>query len=275
MSPGLAKDLTEEREGGMTRTMRGWSREFVALCVAVLGLCGLGPGEAMGAILTHRFDFNGTTVVDSVGTATGVLQGGASLAGGSLVLDGIDDAVLLDQKIVPAGLSAFSVTLRARQDSVQSGGFVEMISQGFSGGPGFYIGHHPSRIFRFGDQFGESVTGVAFPADGAFHFYALTSDGTGTRFYIDSALVFSSPIQENITAGGDNTRFGRQFSPFAEFFHGRLDDARVYAGALTADEVAAIQAELTGLPLPASLLLLVTGLAGIVLTRSSAATRRR
>jgi hypothetical protein len=273
MSPGLAKDLTEEREGGMTRTMRGWSGEFVALCVAVLGLCGLGPGEAMGAILTHRFDFNGTTVVDSVGTATGVLQGGASLAGGSLVLDGIDDAVLLDQKIVPAGLSAFSVTLRARQDSVQSGGFVEMISQGFSGGPGFYIGHDPARNFRFGDQF--TGTPVAFPADGAFHFYALTSDGTGTRFYIDSVLVFSSPIQENITAGGNNTRFGRQFDCCTEFFHGRLDDARVYAGALTAGEVAAIQAELTGLPLPASLLILLTGLSGILLTRRSATTRGR
>lgn len=189
-------------------------------------------------------------MVDSVGTATGTLFNGASLLGGNLSLDGIDDYVQLNQKIVPTGPAALSVTVHAQQASVQSGTFVELISQGPGGAAGFYIGHNPDRLIRLGDQF--TFTGVPFPSDGNFHFYALTSDAaTGTRFYIDSSLVFSSPTQLNTTALGTDTRFGRQFLSFDEFFHGLINDVRVYDVALTAAEIAAVQAEVVGIPFAA------------------------
>ena len=82
---------------------------------------------------------------------------------------------------------------------------------------------------------------VAFPGDGQFHLYVLTSDATGTRFYIDSSRVFASATQLNITPSGDNTRFGAQFRSFGEFFHGLIDDVLVYDGALTADQVGQLQ----------------------------------
>ena len=222
-----------------------WKR--LSLALTFLTVCGANTVDAQ---VIHHFTFDAQTVADSVGTATGTLFNGASLLGGNLSLDGIDDYVQLNQKIVPTGPAALSVTIHAQQASVQSGTFVELISQGFSTGPGFYIGHDPRRIIRLGDQF--QFTGVPFPSDGDFHFYALTSDtATGTRFYIDSSLVFSSPTQLNTTPMGTDTRFGRQLAPANEFFQGLINDVRVYDVVLTATEVAAVHADVAGVPFAA------------------------
>ena len=199
------------------------------------------PDFVAAATLIHRFTFDGTTVVDSVGTATGTLFSGASLAGGSLVLDGVNDYVQVNQNIVPTGASAFSVMLFAQQSSAQAR-HVEMISQGFSqlitGSHGFYIGHRPDRIIRVTDKF--QNTGVPFPNDGLFHCYAVTSDAaTGTRFFIDSIQVFANGAQLTPNVG-TNTRFGRQFGGNFEFFHGLIDDVQVYSGALTDAEITAL-----------------------------------
>ncbi len=212
------------------------------------------PRFVAAATLIHRYTFDGAgpTVVDSVGGANGVLVGGASLAGGNLVLDGSSGHVQLNQKIVPTGASAFSVTLVAQQLSARAGAHVEMISQGFSqnipGSAGFYIGHRPisqfqDRNIRLTDQI--LNTGVPFPDDGLFHFYALTSNATGTRFFIDSIQVFTSATQLTPIVGGSNTCFGNQFcsQSFTEFFHGLIDDVRVYSGALTSAEIRAIQGQ--------------------------------
>jgi hypothetical protein len=237
-----------------------------SLVLAGLMAVAVASHDASAASLIHHFDFNGASVTDSVGGASGTLLSGATLAGGSLVLDGLDDYVQIGQKVVPAGLTAFSVTVRAQQNSVQTF-YAEMISQGFSGGPGFYIGHEPDRKFRVSDQFCCGIISATFPGDGAFHLYSVTSDGTGTRFYLDSALVFSSATQMNITSGGTDTRFGRQFGGFTEFFHGRIDDARIYSGALTGAEVSALNAAFASVPAPAPVLLLAAAITGLGFVR--------
>jgi hypothetical protein len=39
---------------------------------------------------------------------------------------------------------------------------------------------------------------------------------------------------------GTNTRFGRQFDPFGEYFNGELDDVRICGNALSEADVARI-----------------------------------
>jgi hypothetical protein len=57
------------------------------------------------------------------------------------------------------------------------------------------------------------------------------------RLYRDGSLLgVFAPI--GVTgAGGTDTRLGRQFDPFSEYFHGQMDDLWIFNGALTATEV--------------------------------------
>lgn len=131
---------------------------------AVLVVVAVQRGAA--ATLTHDYPFDGAAVTDSVGTANGVLFNGAFVDDGVPVLRGQKSFVELGQQIVPTGGSPFSVSLFARETSAPSGQFVEMISQGLHGGPGFYLGHAPSGEIRVTDQL--PTTGVTLPMTGSF-----------------------------------------------------------------------------------------------------------
>lgn len=225
-------------------------------------------------ILLHQYDFTGDAS-DAVGTADGSLINGASVSGGLLILDGTDDYVQFGEKIVPTS-GSYSVTLFARQSALQNGSIVEFISQGFSGGPGFYIGHASSQI-RATDSW--ASTGVAYPSDLVQHHFALTVDaGTSvSSFYIDGTLLGTLNAAITTTSGGTNTRFGRQFEPFAEFFRGELDDVRVYSGALNATQVAAVAtgASLVAAPEMGTLALLGLGVLPIVAFAARRQRRRK
>lgn len=129
-----------------------------------------------------------------------------------------------------------------------------MISQGLSGGPGFYIGTNFAGNIRAGDLFS---TGVPFGSVGSLTHYAVVFDAIAatSKLYVNGAVVASLSSAISAGAAGTNTRFGRQFDPFNEYFNGLLDDVRVYSGALTAQEVA-----LLAVPEPETYILLAVGL---------------
>lgn len=213
-----------------------------------------GP-QAQAATLIHEYTFDGATVQDNVGGLNGTLFGGATISGGVLQLDGVDDFAELSGQAIATGGVDFSVVIRAQAFVPLAGNFVELISQGFSGAPGFYLGHDPSGNIRITDNF--LSTGLAFPSDGGFHTYVLTSgDLFGTQLYIDGVNVFSG-AELNVGAGGSNTRFGKQFSPFSENLHGNIDYIGVFDGELAGGIVPA------AVPLPAGLPLLMAAF-GIV-----------
>jgi hypothetical protein len=186
----------------------------------------------------HHYTFNGPGVVDSVGSVDGALLNGATNVQGMLTLDGVDDYVQFGVPLIPVA-GGFSVAFFARELSPPSSDRMEMISQGCSYCPGFYIGYFPSPTMRVGDEWQD--TGIPFPSDGLFHHYAVTVDDQQTRLYIDGSLMATNrPI--NLTAGGDATRLGMQFQSFGENFHGNIDELWVFSGALTETEVKTLAA---------------------------------
>jgi hypothetical protein len=214
------------------------------------------------ANMIHHYSFT-TDASDQVGDADGTLINGASVDG-VLHLNGINDYVQFSEKIVPTS-GSYTVALFAAE-SVPKADFAEIISQGYSGGPGFYIGHDTGGGIRVSDSW--TATGVAFPSDKLMHHYALTVDTTTgqSNLFIDGkcAATFIGAI--TTTTDGTDTRFGRQFSGFGEFFGGTIDEVRIYDNALSESEVKSLY---NPVPIPSALLLFAPGLAAL------AAIRRR
>src|SRR5882724_7522765 len=212
----------------------GNSMKTIALVCAGLLL----SVRVFSATPIHHYTFNGPGVVDSVGAVDGALLNGAANVQGMLTLDGVDDYVQFGVPLIPSA-GSFSVAFFARELSPPSSDRMEMISQGCSYCPGFYIGYYPSPVMRVGDEW--QNTGISFPSDGLFHHYAVTVDDQQTRLYIDGTLMATNrPI--NLTAGGDATRLGMQFQSWGENFHGNIDELWVFSGALTENEVKTLAA---------------------------------
>lgn len=216
------------------------------------------------AAQTHRWDFSTSGVVNdigSAGSANGALIGGATVSGGVLNLDGTG-YVQFSSHLVPT-VPSYTVALFARAAAGAHTSYTEFISQGFSG-PGFYIGLGFNGSNMRATDAWSNVPGATFIADNAFHHYALTATATNAFFYIDGTLIATrGSAFPTTTSGGSDTRLGRQFDPYAEFFRGALDDVRIYDRALTGTEVDVIANAVVVTPEPATFALLVTGFGGI------------
>ncbi len=223
---------------------------------ALFGIAALLAAAPAAAALTHAYEFSGSGVTDSVGTDDGTLNNGASVSGGMLHLDGIDDSVGFATYLVPTAGAAFSVFIRV-DGQPDPGNHTEIISQAFSGG-GFYIGTAPGGNIRLTDAF--TSTGIAFP--GGTTDLLLTSGAGGTKFYIGGTLVFSNAGAPASAAGGSFTRFGQQFAPYAEYFKGDIDAIRIYDSVILPGDVV----EPSGVPEPAAWTLMIAGfgMAGVV-----------
>lgn len=234
----------------------------VAACMAML----LGSvTSANGATLAHHYDFT-SGVVDLVGSENGTLFGDANVSSGRLNLDGNGDYVQFATSIIPTS-GSYSVALFGQRD-VNQAAFTEIISQGQSGGPGFYIGTNPAGNIRVGDLW--TATGVPFGPVGSLTSYAVVVDaGAGTsKLYVNGAVVGTLATAITIGATGTATRLGRQFTSINEYFNGSLDDVRIYTGALTSQEVALIA---TPVPEPGTFALMAVGF----LTVSALVHRRK
>ena len=208
--------------------MAGFGLRMIGVAL-VLGLAV--PAAPASAALLHQYSFNNSTS-DSVGGMNATLNGGASVSGGSLALNGTSAYAELSGFAIPT--NNFSITFDATI-AAYSGGTVEMISQGSSGAPGFYIGLAGGQ-FRLGDNL--AGIGVATPSLNVSHAYELISNASGTQFFIDGASVFTSAIQATAPQSGTNTRVGAQFSTYGEYFDGTISNLSIYSGTPTVPEPA-------------------------------------
>jgi hypothetical protein len=227
-----AAQPTDTSLGPLEHTkMRRLTSLGIATTLAASSASANGP-----SILLHHYLFETPGLVeDCVGNAHGTLIGGALVVDGALCTDGVDDYVQFAEKIIPTS-GSFTVAFRFKTMSTSSTDWMELISQGCSECPGFFIGRAFWGEWRSWHD-GWEKTGISFPPIQTWHHVAVAYHaGSQSALYVNGDLVKEIPALP-MTVRGSNTRLSRQFESNGEFHHGYIDDLRIYSGALTAAEV--------------------------------------
>jgi hypothetical protein len=109
----------------------------------------------------------------------------------------------------------------------------------------------------------------------AWHHFAMTTDNSGTSFYLDGAFLGSnsSLFINNTVVAGTQLGIGVASSPSGSvpytdsnigYFQGSIDDVRIYNTALSAQEIAQLAGKGASVPEPSTLFLFTTGIAGLL-----------
>lgn len=248
--------------------------------------------SAAQAALMHRYSFT-SDASDSVGTAHGTLQAGATIAGGQAVLGGGSQHVDLPGPTI--GINTYSeatleiwltsaavntnYTMAAVLGRTYDAGLGEpnwagyqyiMIQPTRGGGPS------ASRVAITADRF-EAESGVNGPGqinDNVPHHLAVTVNATDIAYYIDGSLIGTAAVGANTlsTLSNNLAYLGRSVYQFDPNFVGSIDEFRIHNKALDAATIA--RQTLAGpdvvVPEPASLVLV-----GLAVSALAGARRRR
>ncbi|HEY4087438.1 MAG TPA: LamG-like jellyroll fold domain-containing protein [Bryobacteraceae bacterium] len=155
--------------------------------------------------------------------------------------------VQFDSHLVPSS-GSYSVSLDFQPATTDNPGITEFISQGSSGGPGFYLGTNGFG-FRATDSWGPF--GSYDPADPHRLLFSVDSVVGKSYLYLDGTLLDTRSFAITTTTGGTDTRLGSQFAPYGENFHGTLDNVRIFDSAITPDQ----DTDVTGTPEPSTMML--------------------
>ena len=172
---------------------------------------------------------SGPTTFCAGGAVTLTAQGAI---GNALSFDGVNDYVSTTNRVVPVS-GDFTVEFWVKMRSVTSPDFTEFISQGASG-DAFYIGTATGTgQLRCGDKW--QITGVAFPVNNWVHL-AIVKSGTNAILYMNGSQV-ATKSNYTISAAGDFTRLGKQYSAYTEYPDAMLDEVRIWNIARSASQV--------------------------------------
>ncbi len=196
-------------------------------------------------------DGTGAIATDSVGGNDGTLQGDATWAegyvGGAILLDGNGDYIDCGNK--EAFNITDAVTLAAWVQADGAFAYPDWSGIIMRGGPN--IDTFALYYYRPGTQLGfkttganpewyATATGAAAPMfDGEWHHTAATYDGAMKRVYLDGVEVGSAAATGKIETSTGRLMLGagRDLNPPTHFVAGRIDEARLYDRALSANDV--------------------------------------
>jgi hypothetical protein len=187
----------------------------------------------------------GTVALDSSGKGNdgifvGEPQWVAGVVGGALAFDGDDylDCGNSDSlQIQDAITIAFWFNVVAFENSWEA-----ILSKGDSAyrvsrGPGDGDGTHMGISGTTGGDGAGWFNGPTIVTDGLWHHFAGTYDGAEGRIYIDGVLDATTPATGQMNIEPENFWIGNNSQNVDRFFHGMLDDVRLYNQALSEADV--------------------------------------
>ncbi|MEQ9324682.1 MAG: LamG domain-containing protein [Polyangiaceae bacterium] len=188
---------------------------------------------------------SGTTVMDMVGSAHGVVEDGVTVGVPGLVATSGDTAFEFDVGRVNVGTgfefpaTSFSLELWLRTDVI-NGGFDRILDGKWANADGtqgwdLHIQDTQGLTFEMVRDTQFSGAHTFIPANEILHVVA-TFDGTVQRLYVDGMLVDIDTTPVVLADGSDELLIGGRTS---QPFDGVLDDVSLWDRPLSADEVAA------------------------------------
>ncbi|NWK55626.1 LamG domain-containing protein [Verrucomicrobiaceae bacterium N1E253] len=198
------------------------------------------------ADLVHRYSFD-TDARDSIGGADGILVDGASISGGAVKLDGIDDYVSLDAKSI--GMNAFSsVTLEAWWLHNDLTKWQRVFDFGDDTSDYLFYSpvgepdnmHHQTAGLKNGAVEQLTTNSGKLPA-GRYHMAMTFDDATDTvTLYVDGVEVAKNTSVTNTLAsiGATKAYLGKAQWEKDPYLGGSIEEFRIYDTALSGAEVA-------------------------------------
>lgn len=115
-------------------------------------------------------------------------------------------------------------------------------------------------FFTLTDQGWTPLDGTLLPQDSQWHHLAGTVSGQNLKFYIDGSLKNDHTFAGTVVGNNGDLYLGGNFT-LGRYFGGDLDEVRLYSRALSTAEIGQLAAPI---PLPSTVLLLGSGLLGIL-----------
>jgi hypothetical protein len=234
----------------------GGARMRRALLVlgSIIGLAATSPAYATtGLVASWRFDEGSGAVLHDTsgfgnnGVISGDVQWVSGLSSSALSFDGNTGRVRVPDSSSLDPASAVSVSVWVRAAGLP-GDFKYILAKGASGclaaSYGLYTGPNGGLMFYVARNRGLSYTrspdGGRGVWNGDWHFVVGTYNGSSVRLYVDGNQVGNStPATGPIDyAFPDNDLFMGHYNTCPALdFHGQIDTAKIYSGALTASDV--------------------------------------
>ena len=202
----------------------------------------------LGAISTQRFLSLSALMV--------MAMAGTPMRADVLELDGAGDYVTFPSTGIPSGSASFTIEAWINPVSIPAGGenggqMTFWGNESANQANGFRLrGPSGVRHFFWANDHDENMginilSDTTGPNTNGWHHFALTWNGTQTRWYWNGVPLGNPRTASGVNVTAANHRIGSR--PGGEFFHGHMDEIRVWSVARSAAEIAAdFRRELNG-----------------------------
>jgi hypothetical protein len=226
----------------------------VLVLVSTLGFAAsIWPTQAsasQGPVAAYSFDEGeGSTAEDSFGEHDGTVEGAGwtkGKFGGALEFDGEAEDLVTIPGTEDLQLEEFTLEawVRPAQSDLLAPIVAKLDEEDF--GYALYSGGdsaagRPQGYLLEGIQISATAYDDEELPEHAWSHIAVANDGAHIRIYVNGELEDTSPVDEDVKAGGEGplTIGGNEAFEAGEYFSGKIDEVRVYDRALEAGEVAA------------------------------------
>ncbi len=196
--------------------------------------------------------FSIASILVALLTACAVFPGRADV----LSLDGVGDYVTFPATGIPSGNGSFTIEVWVNPVSIPTGGenggqMTFWGNEAANQANGFRLrGTTGVRHFFWGNDHDENLTSdilpdTSGPSSNGWHHFAITFNGSQTRWYWNGVAIGNPRTSVGVGVVAANHRIGARLN--AEFFHGSMDEVRIWNVARTAADIAAnFRQELNG-----------------------------